>query len=181
MSLDRDVPELAIPIEDLRNPTDLQVAITAGVEVLNARGTSDPNPIEPGTPVLDYAYPSSNVSFQVTPDDLVAKLNQTHPALNDAGRVAALVRGEVIITDLSEKRPSLPDDRFAVVKQVAGLDREQRAALLDDVAKARVAGRFGSWGALTAAWEAAEARKDARTILMCAAAFTLLDAMRRDL
>jgi hypothetical protein len=181
MSLDRDVPELAIPIEDLRNPTDLQVAITAGVEVLNARGTSDPNPIEPRNPVVDYAYPFSDVSFQVTPTDLIAKLNRTHPALHDAGRVAALVRGEVIITDLSEKRPSLPDDRFAVVKQVAGLDREERAALLDDVAKARVAGRFGSWGALTAAWEAAEARKDARTILMCAAAFTLFDAMRRDL
>ncbi len=127
------------------------------------------------------AYPTHGQSVGVSPGDLVDTLNRTHPALHESGHVACLIRGEVIITDLADKRPSLPDDRYATVRHVAALSREDRPALLEDVDKARVAGRFGSWGALTAAWEAAEARKDARTILMCAAAFTLFDAMRKHL
>ena len=186
-SLGRDSPRLLGGIKAIANPTDLQVAITAGVEALKQRDavTSDSTDRalldQPGISVLQYAYPTHGQSVGVSPRDLVDKLNRTHPALHESGHVACLIRGEVIITDLADKRPSLPDDRYATVRHVATLSREDRSALLEDVDKARVAGRFGSWGALTAAWEAAEARKDARTILMCATAFTLFDAMRKDL
>lgn len=111
----------------------------------------------------------------------LAAANASHPLLHAKGNVASYVGGDFVITDLSAKRPSLPDDRFAKVRALADLDKGDRARVDLDVAAARAAGRLSSWPELLKAWDAADARKDARAVLMCAACFVLYDEMRKSI
>jgi hypothetical protein len=116
----------------------------------------------------------------VEKEAVLAHLN-SHPAVHQAGRVAVECASAVAVVDLSEKRPSLPTERFELVRQVTALPPAEREPLRKASEQQRAAGRFESWPALMKSWDAATTRGDQQAALVAAYTFSVYDQVRKTL
>jgi hypothetical protein len=129
-----------------------------------------------------YPDPDRDMPVTLTPDRIVDELNHTHPSLWAERRDLSIIRGEVVLTNLSGTSlrppgPKLPAEDSLCALRV--LDEKTRQAVATGVDVARVAGRYSDWLSLATSWNAAQLRGDSAAALSCAYAYTQMELRKQ--
>jgi hypothetical protein len=105
----------------------------------------------------------------MSPHWLIDHLNRTHPSLWAERRYLTIIRGDVVLTNLSgeSKRPANIEARKSL-EALRNLDKETQTSVKTDVEVARLSGRYSDWLSVASSWEAAQKRGDSGAALRCA-------------
>jgi hypothetical protein len=155
--------------QDLKRPLDIAERFAPAIELIKQQPFETMDHADDAPAIVRFAT-SALGHRPTTPQELVSAFN-AHPAFVESGHKVALIRGEVVVTDLSAPKPLLSTGQRKELDATLSLPLEHLAVLKAQADVARTAGRFATWPALIKAWDAATARKDTQAAHMCALTF----------